>query len=231
MRVNNTIYLVLFLASSLFAQEEQKNFLVGGDFNISYFKQVDPNGFQLNSQPVDSHVESKTLSYNFQINIGKILNDKSAIGIFGSYGKWDQDDLLYLANGDLFESFANGDEEYNLGIFYRREIISLAQVNFFLQPMLSYINEDEKTEILSDFINYRKYSNRGLDFSIDTGIRLTVDNKWNFLIRVPVLQYTYTTEDQLFKFTTNDQITKGNIHDINLDVNLRNIRIGVERLF
>jgi len=233
MRVNYTIFLVLFLASSIFCQERQKKFLIGGDFNINHSNYYNSNGYKPSGSSLDvAFVQSKSFSYNLLLNFGKIIDDKSVAGVFGSFGDFQRNYYAELENGEVYYKQESNDNNYYIGLFYRRNIFTIAKAKFFLQPMLSYINRTEKYESQSEFLSFRLNSKHGLDFSIDSGVSITLSNKWNLLIRLPILTYTSTIEtreseyDSFIYDATQD---KGD--DLNIKLNLRNIRIGVERFF
>jgi len=232
MKVKCTIFLMVLWTSSIFCQERQNNFLVGGDFNIGYFKYKDPNEVQtLTSNPNLINTRSKRFSYDLRINIGKMINDKSVAGIFGSHSSFHNYFYAEL-NGAPFIDQLSNEKAYAIGLFYRRNIFTGSKANFYLQPMLSYIDQssDYSNEINSGYI--RRNNTNGVDLSIDSGASFVLAKKWNFLIRLPIFTYTATSQtssDELDSSVFEESKIKS--YALNLDLNLRNIRIGMERLF
>jgi len=233
MRINNTIFLVLFLASSLFCQERKKNFIIGGSFNINHSKYDNPNGYELSRSSIDvAFVESERFSYYLLLNIGRIIDNKSIAGVFGSYGNLHGKYYSELENAEVYSNMTTRDNNYNIGFFYRRNVFAIAKAKFFIQPMLSYINGTEKNESRTEFYSSTLISNHGLDFSVDSGVSFSLANKWNLLIKLPFLNYTSTIETrerEIDSFSYDKIQDKGT--DLTLELNLRYIQIGVERIF
>ena len=180
-----SLLIILSFSFTANAQLTKGNFLLGG--TLSYG----------GSSVSNSGISQTNHSGNFNISLGKAINENSVFGI----------NLLYGFTNN--EPISNKINVYSLGVFYRKYKALGKDFYIFGEAGAGYNNSKQSSKDISG-VEYSSFTANGAYMSFYPGFDYKISKKFFLEISIPSLffasYYSTTTTDQ----NTNPETTKGN---------------------
>ena len=219
---------IFFILSALFlffttnAQREETatsySYFIGGSVNFSESDNISYLVPLLEISQLRLVNDSESSYYSVDLNFGKYLNERWAVGITANFSKSTSN------NEEVHYSITFDYKEYGAGLFARCILNPGDKFNLILVPYANYSHAVE--EINQEVLN-KKFDTDIFSFGTSIGALYRLSDRFNATVNFGGINYIRGSHSG----DVNEQLENKDFHYFGLNFNMKTIFIGFEYMF